>query len=58
MISPQVRKHQMAFVKPFLPLNGKNVILLALESQAGQWEGRTDSLSLLYMHLAKKGERV
>lgn len=54
MISPQVTKHQMAFIKPFPPLNGKNVILLALESQAGQWEGRTDSLPLLYTHLAKK----
>lgn len=52
MISPQVTKHQMAFIFPLL--NGKNVILLALESQAGQWEDRTDSLSLLYTHLAKK----
>lgn len=51
MISPQVTKHQTAFVKSFPPLNGKNVILLALESQAGQWEVRTH---YLYTHLAKK----
>lgn len=51
---PQVTKHQMAFIKSFPPLNWKNVILLALESQAGQCEGRIDSLFLLYVHLAKK----
>lgn len=54
MINPQVTKRQMAFIKSFSPLNGKNVILLALESQAGQCEGRIDSLSLLYRGLTKK----
>lgn len=54
MINPQVTKCQMAFIKSFPPLNGKNVILLALEIQAGQCEGKTDSLSLLYMCLTKQ----
>lgn len=54
MINPQVTKRQMAFIKSFSPLNGKNVILPALESQAGQCEGRIDSLSLLYTRLTKK----
>lgn len=55
MINPQVTKRQMAFIKSFPPLNGKNVILQALENQAGQCEGRTDSLSLCAF--SQKGER-
>lgn len=48
----------MGFIKFFLPLNEKDVIPPALESWAGQHEGRTDSLSLLYTHLTKKVREV